>query len=189
VLALCLVGRTNVDLQYWLRRDDRGNPWYRADRFLQTQQALLNRVALVSRFENCEDDCLRCGTALGRAGDSEELPDTRLGDDFFVHLLLIGTHLLRRRPLLRDENAAGRATVSHWKQRERQMGEEKPKTKDADEQDRHGQISAIQKLIQCDAVGIDDSLDEITGPLLHSRAPVAGAAFVENSRTHQRRQR
>ena len=95
VLALGLVGRTDVDLQNRARRNDSGQPWNCADRFLQAQQALLNWITLVARLENGKDDCLRRRTSLRRASNREKLRHARFGYDFLVHQLLKGTHLRR----------------------------------------------------------------------------------------------
>ena len=114
--------------------------------------------------------------------------DTRLRLDFLIHLLLESAHLIGRRTFLSNENAAGKTTVSRWKQRERQMSEEKPETENATEQDRNGQPGAIEKSIKSATVGADNALNEIGRPLFHARAFVTGFAFTENTRTHQRRQ-
>src|SRR5205807_2483570 len=62
------------------------------------------------------------------------------------------------------------------------------KTEDASEQDRNGQPSAVEKSVKRAAVGADDALDEIAGALFHPRAFMAGSAFTQNPRAHQRRQ-
>ena len=69
------------------------------------------------------------------------------------------------------------------------MGEEKEKANDTSEQDWNGQPRSIQKFVQRAAVPVDHALDEIAGPLFHSRALVTGSAFTKNARAHQRRQR
>src|SRR5437764_13159950 len=68
------------------------------------------------------------------------------------------------------------------------MGEEKPKTKNTDEENRHRQVGAIQKFVESDTVPFDHALDEIAGPSFHSRLFVAGPAFTQNARAHQWRQ-
>ena len=67
------------------------------------------------------------------------------------------------------------------------MGEEKPKSEDADENDRDGEPGAIEKPVQGSAVGCDHAFDEIAGPFFHSRAFVSGFAFAQNPCAHQRR--
>src|SRR5205823_10664534 len=122
---------------------------------LQTQKTLLDRIALLPWLENSEDDSLRGSTPLCGASDREELRDTRIGDDFLVHLLLKRAHLLRRRAFLGDENAPRKTAVSRRKQRERQVGKEKPKPDDADEQDRRGQPRPVHESIKRATVGRD----------------------------------
>ena len=68
------------------------------------------------------------------------------------------------------------------------MGEEKPKTDDADEQDRHGQISAVEELVERPAVGSDHTLNKVAGPLFHPGPLVTRLAFAEDSRAHQGRE-
>src|SRR5439155_7387862 len=112
VLSLRLVGRADIDLQNRTRRDNRGQSGNGADRFLQSQQTLLDRIALPARFENAKDNSLRrCAT---RSGSSvrEELRDARLRLDFLVHLFLKRAHLLWRGTLLGNENTASKTAVS-----------------------------------------------------------------------------
>src|SRR5689334_6142465 len=66
------------------------------------------------------------------------------------------------------------------------MSEEEPKTDDANEQDGHGQISAVKKTVERDTVPIDDAFDEVTRPSFHSRLFVARSALTQNARAHQR---
>jgi len=68
------------------------------------------------------------------------------------------------------------------------MSKEKPETNDADEQDGHGQIGAVEKSVQRPAVGSDYALDKIARPSFHSSAFMTRLAFAENARAHQRRQ-
>ena len=68
------------------------------------------------------------------------------------------------------------------------MSEEKPETENANEQDRNCQPGTIEKSVQRTAVGIDHAFDEIARPFFHPRAFMAGPAFAENARAHQRRQ-
>src|SRR4029453_16151380 len=98
-----------------------------------------------------------------------------------------GAHLFRRCAFLRDKNAARGTAVARRKQSEWQVCEEKPKADDASEKDRYRQIRAVKKTIECAAVPIDHTLDEIAGPTLHSRLFVARPAFIKNSCAHQRR--
>ena len=85
-------------------------------------------------------------------------------------------------------NAANETAVARRQQRERQMGEEKPETKNAREQDRHSQPRAIEKLVERPAVGSDHALDEIAGVPFHPGAFMAGPALTQNARAHQRRE-
>ena len=72
------------------------------------------------------------------------------------------------------------------KQRERQMREEKPKTKNASEQDRHSKPCAIEKLVEHPAVGSNHALDEIAGVPFHPGAFMSGPALTQDARAHQR---
>src|SRR5207302_9737166 len=73
------------------------------------------------------------------------------------------------------------------KQRERQMSKEKPETENANEQDRNGQPGAVEKSIKSTAIRANDALNKIASPLFHACAFMAGFAFTENTRAHQRR--
>src|SRR5438045_5473071 len=68
------------------------------------------------------------------------------------------------------------------------MAEEKPETNNTDEEDRHRQVGAIKKFVESATVPTDHALDEIPGPSFQSRLFVAGPAFTQNARAHQRRQ-
>ena len=114
VQSLRLVGGADIDLQNRTRRDNRGQSGNGADRFLQSQQTLLDRIALPARFENAKDNSLRqCGTRTG-SSVREKLRDARLRLDFLVHLFLKRAHLLGRGTLLGNENTASKTAVADW---------------------------------------------------------------------------
>ena len=68
------------------------------------------------------------------------------------------------------------------------MSEEEPKAENTNEQNRNRQPGAIEKSIQRPTVGVNHALDKIAGPPFHARASMAGSAFTQNPRAHQRRQ-
>src|SRR5262249_8705817 len=189
VLALRLIGRTDVNLQNGARRDNRGQSRNGADRFLQSQQTLLDRIALRARFEYAKDNSLRRCAPRSGSGVREKLRNARLRHELLIHLFLKRAHLSWRGTFLGDENPAGKPAVSNWKQRERQMSKEKEKADDTDEQDRHRQVGAVEKPVERATVPVDHALNEIASPLFHSGAFMARASLTENARTHQRGER
>src|SRR5207237_9996474 len=112
VLSCRLVGRADIDLQHRTRRDNRGQSGNGADRFLQSQQTLLDRIALPARFKNAKDNSLRQCAPRSGSNVCEKLRNARLRLDFLVYLFLKRAHLLGRGTLLGNENTASKTAVS-----------------------------------------------------------------------------
>src|SRR4029077_10097208 len=109
--------------------------WNGADRFLQLDDALINRRPLTSRLGESENEALRRCSPGRKAVEREKLRDVGIFLQLLINLLLIGAHLRRRRTFLRDENSPHETAVAGRQQCEGQVGKEKPKAKNAAEED------------------------------------------------------
>src|SRR5205085_7682039 len=146
---------------------------------------LLDRIALLARFKNAKDNSLRQRATRSGSDVREKLRNAWLRLDFLVHLFLKRAHLIGRSSLLGNKDAAGKTAVAYRQKRARQMGEEKPETKNTDDENRHRQVGAIKEFVESNTVPFDHTFDEITGPFFHSRLFVPGSAFTQNARAHQ----
>src|SRR5262249_19825848 len=132
---------------------------------------------------------LRQWSARGKPGERKKLSDSWILLDFLVHLRLKRAHLRWRGAFLCDEQAANETAITPRYQCEWQMREEEPKTKNARQQDRHGQPRTIEKLIEQPTIGSNHTLDEIAGVPFHPSTLVARPALTKDASAHQRRER
>ena len=137
-MALRLVGHSDIDLQDRVRLHHRGHARDVPDRFLQLQNALIDRWPLVFGFEEQKHQGLGASGAAGKPGQREELRDVWIVLQFLINLLLVDAHLCRGRAFLGDKDAANEPTVTRREQGKGKMGEEKPKPEDANEDNRNG---------------------------------------------------
>ena len=156
---------------------------------MQSQNDLTDWRALAARLQKKKHESLRQCAARGETGQREKLAHAGLILKFLVHLGLERAHLRRGRSFLRDENATNETAVARRYQRERQIREEKPESKDASGQNRHGEPCAIEKPVERSAVSSDYPLNEIAGVALHPCRFMASFALPEDPRAHQRRER
>ena len=69
------------------------------------------------------------------------------------------------------------------------MGEKKPETKNASEQDRHREPCAVEKFVEQPTVGSNHALDKIGREPLHPGAFVSCFPLTQDTRAHQRSKR
>ena len=97
--------------------------------------------------------------------------------------------LVGRRAFLDNEKSADDTAVASRQQGERKLAEEKPDAEHAGEDDGRGEPAVVEKPIERAPVKVANRVEEPRYETLRPVLAMAGAAFDQNARAHQRRER